>query len=269
MLATQITTFAAPVGATTLAIFALRATAALVLGALVGVERQWRQRMAGLRTNALVALGSATFELLGVFLTGIHGTDPSRIAAYVVSGIGFLGAGVIMREGGGVRGINTAATIWCSAAVGVLAGAGLVLEAAVAAALIVFCNVALRPVARQIDGRPGAVVEEEDEPETLYCFEVVCDKALRSSVRGVVGRHFAGEEFTLTSLGIEDSPLKGQVAIVAELRRVGRDDLLLEQAVTRIGAEEGVTKVSWSSPSHAPTPVGDEELLRRNAAEWK
>src|SRR5260370_10960883 len=104
--------------------FAGRAAVALLLGAVVGLERQWRQRTAGLRTNALVALGAALFELFAVLLAGQHGVDPTRIAAYVVSGIGFLGAGVILRDGVTVRGINTAATIWCSAAVGVLAGAG-------------------------------------------------------------------------------------------------------------------------------------------------
>jgi len=90
--------------------FAARAAVALVLGAAVGLERQWRQRLAGLRTNALVALGAAVFELFAVLLAGQHGVDPTRIAAYVVSGIGFLGAGVILREGIPVRGINTAAT---------------------------------------------------------------------------------------------------------------------------------------------------------------
>ena len=79
--------------------FAARAAVALVLGAVIGLERQWRQRTAGLRTNALVALGAAVFELFAVLLSGQHGIDPTRIAAYVVSGIGFLGAGVILRDG--------------------------------------------------------------------------------------------------------------------------------------------------------------------------
>ncbi len=86
--------------------------------------------LGGLRTNALVALGAALFELPGVQLSSQHGADPTRIAAYVVSGVGFLGAGVILRDGVGVRGVNTAATIWCSSAVGVLAGAGYIIQAA-------------------------------------------------------------------------------------------------------------------------------------------
>src|SRR6516225_10064767 len=100
--------------------FTISLATAFVLGAAIGAERQWRQRMAGLRTNALVSVGAALFVLLG---TSVSGGDGLRVAAQVVSGIGFLGAGVIMRDGLNVRGLNTAATLWCSAAVGTLSGA--------------------------------------------------------------------------------------------------------------------------------------------------
>src|ERR1700729_1978160 len=103
-----------------------RLLAALVLGACVGAERQWRQRAAGLRTNTLVCFGAAAFVDLG--LTIAPGT--TQVIAYVVSGVGFLGAGAIMKDGGNVRGLNTAATLWCSAAVGAYAGAGRVVSAA-------------------------------------------------------------------------------------------------------------------------------------------
>jgi len=92
----------------------LELTLSALLGAAIGFERQWNQGMAGLRTNALVAFGAACF-------VGLH---IEQAAAYIVTGIGFLGAGVIFREGGSVRGLNTAATLWCSAAVGALSGAG-------------------------------------------------------------------------------------------------------------------------------------------------
>ena len=91
---------------------------AFMLATLIGAERQWRQRSAGLRTNVLVAVGAAAFVSLGMHLNGNAGA--AQIAAYVVSGIGFLGAGVIMKEGAHVWGLNTAATLWCSAAVGAL-----------------------------------------------------------------------------------------------------------------------------------------------------
>jgi len=103
--------------------FALRLSLAIAMGATVGLERQWRQRMAGTRTNALVAAGAAAFVMCGLLLDN----EPSargRIVSYVVSGVGFLGAGVIFKDGASVRGLNTAATIWCSAAIGALSGLG-------------------------------------------------------------------------------------------------------------------------------------------------
>src|ERR1700726_1520818 len=103
--------------------FAIRLIVALVLGALVGAERQWRQRTAGLRTNCLVAMGSAMFVMMGGLIGGADGSQ-GRVAAYVVSGIGFLGGGVILKDGFSIRGLNTAATLWCTAAVGTLAGLG-------------------------------------------------------------------------------------------------------------------------------------------------
>jgi len=106
---------------------ALRLGLALVLGSAIGIERQWQQKMAGLRTNALVALGASGF----VVFSGLVGEgDPIRIAAQVVTGIGFLGAGVILREGVNVHGLNTAATLWCSAMVGTIAGAGFAVSTA-------------------------------------------------------------------------------------------------------------------------------------------
>src|ERR1700760_856484 len=108
---------------------ALNLFIAACLGASIGLERQWRQHLAGLRTNTLVALGAAIY-ITYARAVGDH-DGATRMAAQVVSGIGFLGAGVIFKEGLNVRGLNTAATIWCSAAVGMLAGTGAFAEAAI------------------------------------------------------------------------------------------------------------------------------------------
>jgi putative Mg2+ transporter-C (MgtC) family protein len=105
---------------------------ALGLSAVIGFERQWRNRLAGLRTNSLVSLGAASFVIFAALVPGE--ASPTRVAAQVVSGIGFLGAGLIFREGLNVRGLNTAATLWCSAAIGVLAGAGYLIYATLATA---------------------------------------------------------------------------------------------------------------------------------------
>src|SRR4030081_2266353 len=91
--------------------FVLRLGAAVLAGALIGFERQWRSRGAGLRTNTLVATGAAMFVLIAAMTP--NESSPTRITSYVVSGVGFLGAGVIIRDGVSVRGVNTAATLWC------------------------------------------------------------------------------------------------------------------------------------------------------------
>jgi putative Mg2+ transporter-C (MgtC) family protein len=129
--------------------------AAFVLATLIGAERQYRQRSAGLRTNALVALGAAAFVDFGVRLAGPAST---QVMAYVVSGIGFLGAGAIMKEGLNVRGLNTAATLWCSADVGAAAGAGLIAESALLTLFVIAGNTLLRPLVNRINRIP---IDEE------------------------------------------------------------------------------------------------------------
>lgn len=123
-------------------IFARLATA-LLAGAAIGAERQWHQKMAGLRTNALVALGAGGFV---AFSDAVGQGDPTRMAAQVVSGIGFLGAGVILREGINVRGLNTAATLWCSAMAGTFAGGGYYVLSLGAAFFVAAVNIGMRPL---------------------------------------------------------------------------------------------------------------------------
>ena len=146
---------------------ALNLIIAVLLGGAIGFERQWRQRLAGLRTNTLVSLGAAIFV---VFESQFTDTSPTRVAAQVVTGIGFLGAGVIWKEGVNVRGLNTAATLWCSCAVGLLAGAGHWSRAILAAGLVAGVNLVLRPLVRLINRQPL----ETAEIETSYIVTVTC-----------------------------------------------------------------------------------------------
>jgi putative Mg2+ transporter-C (MgtC) family protein len=94
------------------------------LGAILGAEREMRQRAAGLRTNTLIALGSAAFTLVSIQLAANDGGDPTRIPSQIVTGIGFLGGGAILRGQGDIRGLTTAATVWVNAAIGMACGAG-------------------------------------------------------------------------------------------------------------------------------------------------
>ena len=176
---------------------------AFVLGTAIGFERQWRQRTAGLRTNVLVAVGAAGFADLGMRIAGNEGAV--RIIAYVVSGIGFLGAGVIVKDDAGIRGLNTAATLWCSAMVGTFAGAGELVACALGAAFVVGTNLFLRPIVRLINRQPFAAVELE----THYAVEIRCRGQEEAHVRALLLQTAASAGLGLrraTSENLEDSP---------------------------------------------------------------
>jgi len=128
---------------------AIGLVAAVVLGTLIGLERQLRSHPAGLHTNALVALGAAAYVIAGTAMG--DPTAPARIVGQVVVGVGFVCAGLIWHEGGSVRGINTAATVWCSCAVGIFAGFGLLWWALTVAVLVVLANVVLHALERRIN----------------------------------------------------------------------------------------------------------------------
>jgi putative Mg2+ transporter-C (MgtC) family protein len=126
--------------------FILRILIAMAAGVIIGLERQIHHKSAGTRTNALVAMGSAMFVLLSLQLTGDKGGDATRIIGQIVTGIGFLGAGVILHQGVNIQGLTTAATIWCSSAIGCLAAAGYYAEVAVCVLGVVVVNVVFRKV---------------------------------------------------------------------------------------------------------------------------
>lgn len=134
------------------------------LGALLGLEREWRQKYAGLRTNILIAIGSTLFTVMSIDLSASSGGDPTRIAAQIVTGIGFLGAGAIMRTGVGIRGLTTAAMIWVNAAIGVAVGGGEYRLAVIATAVTLLVLVLLNPVERWIDGRAGSRGSPDPQP---------------------------------------------------------------------------------------------------------
>lgn len=216
--------------------FAARLLAALALGAAIGVERQWRQRLAGLQTNALVALGAAGFVGFSQMLAG--DASPSRVAAQVVSGIGFLGAGVIFKDGFGVRGLNTAATLWCAAAVGVMCGGGFVEEAALLAALVVGVNLLLKPAARWMAGAAAM-------PEAArFAVTLTCMAAQEARLRALLLTLLQGAGMTLHALDSEDAP-EGRVTIAATLAADSRATEALEQAVGALSLDPAVAAARW------------------------
>ena len=170
----------------------------------------------------------------------------SRIAAQVVSGIGFLGAGVIFKEGLNVRGLNTAATLsatlWCSAAVGLLAGEGFALYGLLAAALVLGANTVLRPVVRAINRQPMDSIEEEQH----YLVTIDCRAARASDIRSqLVSEVAAVPDLRLSELDsafIEDT---GRVEVTATVTSPKRRELALEAIVGFFTKADGVTRAGW------------------------
>jgi putative Mg2+ transporter-C (MgtC) family protein len=220
---------------------ALDLAVALCLGAIIGFERQWRNRLAGLRTNTLVALGAATFVIFASLVPGE--SSPTRVAAQVVSGIGFLGAGLIFREGLSVRGLNTAATLWCSAAVGVLAGAGYPLYAAVATGFVVFVNLLLRPIVSFINRQPLMATEFE----IGYLVSVTCRNPDEAHIRALLLQGLAGGGLTLRRLDSNDLEGTGRVAVAAWATASRRVDNDVEKIVGRLSLEPTVSAARWQS----------------------
>ena len=225
-------------------IFVIRLGVAVLLGAIIGLERQWRHRMAGTRTNALVAAGAAAFVMAGALIQGDVSSE-GRVASYVVSGIGFLGAGVIFKEGASVRGLNTAATIWCSAAVGTLAGMGYLQYSLVTAAAVLLTNVTLRPLTYKL--RP----ELKDE-ETDYHFDLICSAQDEAHVRALLLNGIDKGHVSLSALATEALDTTNRVRVSAELKAPCRNDACLEQLVTRFSLEGGVSSVSWRIIARTP-----------------
>jgi len=219
-----------------LATFAMRMGLALLLGALMGLERQWHQRMAGTRTNALVATAASAFTMIGIVMTDPAG--PSRIVGQIVTGIGFLGAGVIFKEGGTIHGLNTAATVWCSAAVGSLCGIGQIQYAGVLAVAVLLTNIALRPLASKL----GRVIKEEP---TNYHLELVCGAKDETQVRALLLDAVDRNHVALTSLDSEDLEPGNRVRVSAEIKSPGRNDDCLEQIVARVSIQQSVSSVRW------------------------
>ncbi|MEW6393013.1 MAG: MgtC/SapB family protein [Pseudomonadota bacterium] len=214
--------------------------AATLLGASIGFERQWRQRMAGLRTNTLVAIGAASFVVFAGLYPGE--ASPTRVAAQVVSGIGFLGAGIIFREGLQVTGLNTAATLWCSAAVGLLAGSGHPLHAAIATAFVVLINLLLRPLVRLINRQPIL----QPETDFHYKVRVLCRSPEEAHVRALLLQGASSGQLSLRELESTEIESGGRVEVLAHLTAQTQSNAILEQVVGRLSLEPTVSAASWS-----------------------
>jgi putative Mg2+ transporter-C (MgtC) family protein len=220
------------------AIFAERIVLALVLGVVIGIERQWRQRMAGLSTNALVAVGAALFASISILMNAT--INPTQVAAYVVSGIGFLAGAVIFKEGFNLRGLNTAATLWATAAVGTLCGSGFEADATIGAAIVLSANVFLRPIVARINRQPL----EQTELAAVYEIAVTCPEPQEEAVRANVLAQIRATTLTLRALESHNVD-PGRVRVTASVATTSRADAKLERIVGRLSLDPTILAASW------------------------
>ncbi|WP_025145904.1 MgtC/SapB family protein [Pedobacter jeongneungensis] len=220
--------------------FTLRLIIAFILGAAIGTERQWRQRMAGLRTNMLVCIGACMFVILGV---KEGGDAAGRVISYVVSGIGFLGAGVIMKDGLNVRGLNTAATLWCSAAVGASCGTGFIAEAGIFTALIILTHIFMRPVGVKLSRLP---LKNAHIP-VPYVLIIKCRQDVENHLRVLLLQFTSNDsKLLLRSLKSTDDGDPSIAIITAEIFANSNEDALMEKIAGRLTIEQQVSEISWN-----------------------
>lgn len=226
--------------------FFIRILFCFILSTAIGIERQYRHRMVGLRTNVLVSLGAFMFMCISF---GVNTTDQTRIAAQVVSGIGFLGAGVILRDGSKIKGLNTAATLWCVAAIGTLTATGMLLEATTGTILVLLSNILLRYVSHKIMDKVKLNQKEK------CIIKIACKKKVELVVRTTLSKIMAHNDLNLTSLEREQIT-KDQVKLKATI--VTTRSPLVEDIVNNISANPDVISISWIHQKYLSTDNEDD-----------
>lgn len=227
--------------------FLIRILVCFVLSFIIGFERQYRRRTIGLRTNVLVCIGSFLFTTVGYSFTG---ADLTRIPAQIVSGMGFLGAGVILREGKNIRGLNTAATLWCNAAIGVLTASGMLFEATIGAILILFSNVVLRIFANKMVDRT--------ETTKKFIVTVTCSQKKAVVVRTLLLQKLNREEVMLDD--IENESDEDKTKIVANIEIANNSSFKIDKIINRMSMEPDVYSVGWKKNKEDHRDPKDDDM---------
>jgi putative Mg2+ transporter-C (MgtC) family protein len=215
---------------------ALSMAAAILCGSIIGLERQARQQSAGVRTNALVALGAASFVIFSQTFPGE--VNQARIAGQIITGVGFLGAGLIFRDGVRPKGINTAATLWCSAGVGMMCGVGAYHLAAILTVMVLILNLFLRPVVNWFDARVMRGISGHHARLTL-----ICRSDREEELRALALRMLVQAGYRLVEMDSHPAEDGGGIEVVLTLSSLDAAPDVLEKAVALIAVEPGVTHV--------------------------
>ena len=217
--------------------FCLRIGFALVASFLIGLERQWRRRAIGLRTNVLVCIGSFFFASLDV----MKGSGDLRVAAQVVSGIGFLGAGVILKDGTNIKGLNTAATLWCNAAIGVLCAYGLLLEASSGTILILMSNIVLRFISRKL------MTMNTNDLTEKYTIKIIANYEKELVLRTMLTQSITDGEMNLNGLDTRKNDNKIEITANVTLTQTTQS---IDHLITRFTMEPDVYYVNYTKCSN-------------------
>ena len=229
-------------------IIATRLALAFILGVTVGLERQIRQNTAGLRMNSLVAIGAASFVMFAssIATTGASTPDSlARISSQIITGIGFLGGGVIMREGSSIKGIATAATLWCSAAIGMFAGAGLAGQAVVCTCFILGTNLMLRPIAWSIKKRIETPDARPHQHGHSYTLSVQCQSQEQEHIRAMLLQEINYGELHLKKLESTQPDTSNGVSISMILTSNHSKDVVVERIISHLSLQPCVTAATW------------------------
>jgi len=221
--------------------------AAFVLGLIIGIERELRHHDAGLRTNALVALGAALFVSLARMVD--NEGSPTRVAGQIVTGVGFLAGGVIIRDGFSVRGLTTAATLWCTAAIGTLAGSGFLVAASVGTVLVLILHLTLRPMSVWLNARAKMYTHAE----AGYQIRIVGSAGFEPAIRDKILAAIHGRtEMSLLGMHGQPGTQPAERVIVAEVHAPAPDDLFIEATVSSLIGTDGILEAGWDRLSGRP-----------------
>lgn len=214
--------------------FLFQIVTCFLLSGCIGIERQYRRRNVGLRTIILVSLGSFLFVR---FSFAFPNSDMTRVAAQVVAGIGFLGAGVIIKDDRSVKGLTTAATLWCSAAIGILCGANLIFEAAIGTLFILFTNIILRSVNSKINFLSGNV------NYYLYHYTIVCEEGSDRDILKVIENITKKNKTSIKSLETDDAK-DGNVSISLCIFSNKKDDNVNSEIMKNLSERSDIISIS-------------------------
>ena len=219
------------------------------LSFLIGIERQYRRRVVGLRTTILVSFGAFLFV---TFSFSVGATDLSRIASQVVTGIGFLGAGVILKDGQKIRGLTTAATLWCDAAIGTLCAGGAIPEAIIGTILILFSNIILRYVNKKINN-----LSDKKNSLTEYMIIIKTNNQTKE-IREFIKQQLIDEKITNYSSSIKNT-LKEQI-ITYSFSIYSKQFLVIEKLIDNINDNYNINSIELKKISEVNIQELEEEL---------